>query len=76
MELELLKVSIQNIGDSLLDPPRMEAPEEVEDLLDLESIVYSQANEGDEVEEENDLDAVYMDLEIPDAPTEDVGELF
>ena len=63
-------------GEKTLDPPRMQAPEEVDDLLDLEAIVYSQANEEDPVSEDNDLDAVYMNLDIPDAPKEDMGELF
>lgn len=60
--------------DKLLDPPRMEVPEEMEDLFDLEEILGKEKEQEDNFMIKNSLDDAFSSLDIPDAPLEDIGE--
>jgi len=64
----------ENVEETdLLDPPRMEKNGIIDDLLNLDNILYSQDKEiDDEVENEND--DIYLNLDIPDAPEEEYSE--
>lgn len=54
--------------DKDLEPPRMEVPTEIEDLLDLEDILYSKDEEINNSGKTNTLDDVFQNLDIPSAP--------
>lgn len=73
--LDEIDVDIKVSDEKMLDPPRVKNNKIIDDLLNLEDIVYSQNDQNDDVGEENDLDSVYMNLDIPDAPEDYDGDL-
>jgi len=62
--LDELNIDVEISEEKTLDPPRTEISEEIEDLLDLQEIVYSQSNE----QQNGDLEETYLQLDIPSAP--------
>lgn len=56
--------------EKLLDPPRMEVPGSLGGLFDLEEENFSQTNQEDDIDEANEMDDIFANLSIPDAPKE------
>jgi hypothetical protein len=55
--------------DNIPQPPRMEVPKDVEDLLDLEDIVYGQKEE--EGSDDGEEDKIYINLDTPEEEYKD-----
>jgi hypothetical protein len=70
----------QEVINDIPEPPRMEVPKEIDDLLDLENILNNNNNNNNDDNLEIDLDdddnedKIYLTLDIPDAPEENYGD--
>lgn len=57
-----------------LEPPKMDTPGELEDLLDLEDILSNDLSGTDHYTEKNTFEDNITNLDIPEAPTDDISD--